>query len=112
MSGCRECCTDDTLGDTLTVEVREEVDMMEVWWYKCERSRWSAERSAARTLQEKGAMRADLLSSVGLSDGGAVGGGVYGVIGIRYLLGRHVKRRDGMKWKERQMDAKRGLTFI
>jgi hypothetical protein len=93
MSGCRECCTDDTLGDTLTVEVREEVDMMEV-------------------LQEKGAMRADLLSSVGLSDGGAVGGGVYGVIGIRYLLGRHVKRRDGMKWKERQMDAKRGLTFI
>ena len=57
----------------------------------------------ARTLQEKGPVGTDLLSSVGLSDGGTVRGGVHGVIVIRYLFGRHVKRRDGMEWKESQM---------
>jgi hypothetical protein len=60
---------------------------------------WSAERSAARTLQEKGAVSADLLSGVGLSNGGTIGGGVYSIIIFRYLLGRHVKRRDGKNVK-------------
>lgn len=57
-------------------------------------SNWSAQWSAARTLQEKGAMCADLLSSVGLIDGGTVRGGVYSAIVIRYLLGRHGGRKD------------------
>lgn len=95
MSGWREYGTDDTLRNTLTVEVCEEVDMMEVWC-ECERSidqGWSGEPwCVARTLKEKGAVFADLLSSVGLSDGCTIRGGVQSVIVICYLLGGHVTR--------------------
>ena len=78
--------------------------MMEVWGTNVSDQGWSAELwCAARTLQDKGAMDTDLLSSVRLSDGGTVRSGVHSVIVIRYLLGRHVKRRDGSTWKESQM---------
>ncbi len=68
---------DDTLGNTLSVEMGEKVDMVEV-------------------LEQQRAIDTCSLCAVGLVDGGTVGSGVEGVVGRREdLLGRH----DGGGWE-------------
>ena len=69
--------------------------MMKVWGVNVSDQGWSVEPwYSARTLQEKGPVDADPLSSVRLSDGGTIRSGVYCVIVVGYLLGRHIKRRE------------------
>jgi hypothetical protein len=67
---------DDTLGDTLTIKVGEEVDVVEV-------------------LEKEGSVESSLLSGIRLVDWGTVGGGVDGaVLVLEDLLGWHWKKEE------------------